>query len=120
MIYPKFLKKEDLIGISALSSGCELVIPELKRATNHLKEEFNVTLTPNVYGKEIVNVFVIKVNEVMRFLQSLRSEHPTIGGCEGIHRIFSLVSRKRPMAKVGGDAVRHIPTFATTIAKKDR
>lgn len=68
----------------------------------------------------IVNVFVIKVNEVMRFLQSLRSEHPTIGGCEGIHRIFSLVSRKRPMAKVGGDAVRHIPTFATTIAKKDR
>lgn len=55
MIYPKFLKKEDLIGISALSSGCELVIPELKRATNHLKEEFNVTLTPNVYGKEIVS-----------------------------------------------------------------
>lgn len=55
MIYPNFLKKNDLIGITALSSGCSDSIFEMKQAIANLQKEFEVIITNNVYGNYIVS-----------------------------------------------------------------
>ena len=55
MNYPNFLKKNDLIGITALSSGCSDSVIEMKKAISNLEKEFNVEVTNNVYGNYIVS-----------------------------------------------------------------
>lgn len=55
MKYPRFLKKNDVIGITAISSGTGDKIKEVKLSLNHLKEDYKLIVTPNVYGGEIVS-----------------------------------------------------------------
>lgn len=55
MKYPRFLKKNDTIGITAISSGAGDKIKEVKISLNHLKEDYRLIVTPNVYGGEIVS-----------------------------------------------------------------
>lgn len=55
MKYPRFLKKNDVIGVTALSSGAGDKIKEVKVSLNHLKENYRLIVTPNVYGGEIVS-----------------------------------------------------------------
>ena len=55
MKYPRFLRKNDVIGITALSSGAGDKIKEVKISLNHLKEDYRLIVTPNVYGEEIVS-----------------------------------------------------------------
>ena len=55
MKYPKFLKKGDTLGITALSSGAGNSIKEVKLSLNHLKKDYKLIITPNVYGEEIVS-----------------------------------------------------------------
>lgn len=55
MKYPRFLKENDTIGITALSSGAGDKIKEVKISLNHLKEDYKLIVTPNVYGDEIVS-----------------------------------------------------------------
>ena len=55
MQYPTFLKKNDVIGITALSSGAGEHIKEVKLSLNHLKEDYKLIITPNLYGEEIVS-----------------------------------------------------------------
>ena len=55
MKYPRFLQKNDCIGITALSSGTGDKIKEVKISLNHLKEDYRLIITPNVYGSEIVS-----------------------------------------------------------------
>ena len=55
MKYPRFLKKNDCIGITAISSGTGDKIKEVKTSLNHLKEDYRLIVTPNVYGEEIVS-----------------------------------------------------------------
>lgn len=55
MKYPRFLKENDTIGITALSSGTGDKLLEVKTSLNHLKEQFKLIITPNVWGSEIVS-----------------------------------------------------------------
>ena len=55
MKYPNFLQKGDLIGITALSKGCGDVIKETKISLNHLKENYRLIVTPNVYESGFVS-----------------------------------------------------------------
>ena len=55
MIYPNFLKKNDLIGLTALSSGCSDSIEEINEAISNLEKHFKVIKTDNVYGNYIVS-----------------------------------------------------------------
>lgn len=55
MIYPNFLKKDDCIGITALSQGAGNKILKVKASLNYLKKDFRLIVTPNVYGGEIVS-----------------------------------------------------------------
>ena len=55
MKYPRFLKEKDSIGITALSAGAGEHIKEVKLSLNHLKENYRLIITPNVYGKELVS-----------------------------------------------------------------
>ena len=55
MKYPRFLEKNDTIGITALSSGAGDKIKEVKISLNHFKEDYKLIVTPNVYGDEIVS-----------------------------------------------------------------
>ena len=55
MKYPRFLKENDCIGITAISSGAGKDIKEVKTSLNHLKEDYRLIVTPNVYGDEIVS-----------------------------------------------------------------
>ena len=55
MKYPRFLKENDTIGITAISSGVGSRIKEAKISLNHLKEHYKLVITPNVYGDEIVS-----------------------------------------------------------------
>ena len=70
MIYPNFLNKNDLIGITALSSGCSNSVFEMKSAISNLQREFNVEITNNVYGNYIVSsskeVRINELNELLR------------------------------------------------------
>ena len=64
MKYPRFLKDNDVIGITALSSGAGDRIKEVKLSLNHLKENYKLIVTPNVYGDEIVSSTVdVRVRE---------------------------------------------------------
>ena len=70
MIYPNFLKKNDLIGITALSSGCSDSIEEMNEAISNLSKEFKVTTTNNVYGNYIVSsVKEERINELNELLK---------------------------------------------------
>ena len=55
MIYPKFLEKNDKIGITALSSGCSDCHDEINNAINYYKKDYDVIVTDNVYGNYIVS-----------------------------------------------------------------
>ena len=55
MKYPRFLKENDTIGITALSSGTGDKLSEVKTSLNHLKEYYKLIITPNVWGGEIVS-----------------------------------------------------------------
>ena len=55
MKYPRFLEKNDVIGITAISSGAGDKIKEVKTSLNHLKEDYKLIITPNVYGHELVS-----------------------------------------------------------------
>jgi len=55
MIYPKFLKKNDLIGITALSSGCDNCLDELRMSLNNLSHDYKILVTDDVYGNHIVS-----------------------------------------------------------------
>lgn len=55
MQYPIFLKKDDTIGITAISSGTGDKIKEVRTSLNHLKKDYKLIITPNVYGEEIVS-----------------------------------------------------------------
>lgn len=55
MIYPKFLKNNDTLGITALSSGTGVRLQEVKTSLNHLKKDYKLIITPNVWGDEIVS-----------------------------------------------------------------
>ena len=64
MKYPRFLKENDTIGITAISSGTGDKIKEVKTSLNHLKKDYKLIITPNVYGEEIVSSSVkVRVNE---------------------------------------------------------
>ena len=69
MKYPKFLVKDDVIGITALSSGAGDKIKEVKVSLNHLKENYRLIVTPDVYGEEIVSSNIeTRVNEFNKLL----------------------------------------------------
>ena len=55
MIYPKFLKKNDLIGITALSSGCDDSLDEFQISLNNLSQDYKVLVTDDVYGNHVVS-----------------------------------------------------------------
>ena len=55
MIYPSFLKKDDLVGITALSNGMGNDLQETKISINQLKKYFKLIITPNVYGNSPVS-----------------------------------------------------------------
>ena len=55
MKYPKFLKRNDNIGITAISCGMGNDIEETKISFNNLKKEFKLIITPDVYGNLIVS-----------------------------------------------------------------
>lgn len=55
MIYPKFLKKNDLIGITALSSGCDDSLDEFQISLNNLSQDYEVLVTNDVYGNHVVS-----------------------------------------------------------------
>lgn len=56
MQYPNFLKEQDLIGLTALSSGCSDSVSEMNLAINNLeKNKFRVFKTNNVYGNCVVS-----------------------------------------------------------------
>ena len=55
MIYPEFLKKNDLIGITALSSGCDDCLDELKISLYNLSKDYSLIVTDDVYGDSIVS-----------------------------------------------------------------
>ena len=64
MKYPKFLKENDTLGITALSSGTGTRISEVKLSLNNLKKDYKLIVTPNVYGDEIVSSSIkVRVNE---------------------------------------------------------
>ena len=80
MKYPDFLQKDDLIGITALSEGAGDVIKETKISLNHLKENYRLIVTPNVYGngfvssdiKTRVREFNDLLNEDIKMLMNIR------------------------------------------------
>lgn len=55
MIYPEFLKKNDFIGITALSSGCNNCLDELELSINNLKKDYFLIVTNDVYGDSVVS-----------------------------------------------------------------
>ena len=71
MKYPKFLKYNDTIGITALSSGCSDSVFDMNLAINNLKKEkFNIVNTDNVYGNYVVssdkNTRISELNDLLR------------------------------------------------------
>lgn len=55
MIYPKFLKKNDCVGITALSSGCNDCLDELALSINNLSLDYQLIITNDVYGDCVVS-----------------------------------------------------------------
>lgn len=55
MIYPEFLKKNDCIGITALSSGCSDCLDELELSINNLSKDYSIIVTDDVYGDSVVS-----------------------------------------------------------------
>ena len=96
MKYPRFLKKDDVIGITAISSGAGDKIKEVKLSLNHLKKDYKLIITPNVYGEEIVsssvktriNEFNGLLNEDIKALMNIR------GGDFSLETIDSLDFKK--------------------------
>ena len=56
MLYSRFLKKGDYLGITALSCGCKKVLDELKLSINNLeKSGYHVIITDDIYGDDLVS-----------------------------------------------------------------
>ncbi len=55
MKYPKLLKNNDLIGITALSSGASDCKEEMELAIDNLNKIFRVEVTKNVFGSSLVS-----------------------------------------------------------------
>ena len=55
MKYPKLLKDNDKIGITALSSGASDCIKEMDEAIKNLEKYFNALVTKDVYGDSVVS-----------------------------------------------------------------
>ena len=55
MIYPKFLEKNDRVGITALSKGCDDAIDEIENAIEFYKKDYEVIVTDDVYGDSVVS-----------------------------------------------------------------
>lgn len=71
MIYPSFLKKNDLVGITALSSGCSDSLDELEVSVNNLRKDYEVILTDDVYGDSVVSGSKdVRANEFNKLLDS--------------------------------------------------
>ncbi len=73
MKYPKLLVDNDLIGITALSSGASDSIEDMNDAINNLKKYFKVLVTDNVYGNKVVSSSVI--SRVEQFYSLLNTEN---------------------------------------------
>lgn len=69
MKYPIFLKKGDTIGVTAISGGTGNDIQEVKISLNHLKEDYKLIITPNVYGDKLVSSSIkTRINEFNKLL----------------------------------------------------
>ena len=55
MITPNYLKKGDVLGVTALSSGTGLEIKDVKACLNNLKQEFRLIVTKDCFGDGIVS-----------------------------------------------------------------
>ena len=55
MKYPKLLKKNDLVGITALSSGAKDCKKDMENAIKNINNYFNCYYTKNVYGDSLVS-----------------------------------------------------------------
>ena len=55
MIYPKFLEKNDKVGITALSCGCNDALDEIEKAIEFYKKNYEVIVTDDVYGEHLVS-----------------------------------------------------------------
>lgn len=70
MKYPKFLNKNDLVGITALSAGGMDKIKEVKISLNHWKENYRIIVTPDVYTSGYVSTNIDKriaeLNELLK------------------------------------------------------
>ena len=70
MKYPKFLKNGDVIGITALSSGCKNAMNEITEAIANIEEySLKVIATSNVSGDDIVSsckkTRLLELNELL-------------------------------------------------------
>ena len=69
MIYPKFLEKNDKVGITALSCGCADCHEEITNGINSYKKDYDVIVTDNVYGEHVVSSDVkTRINEFNNLL----------------------------------------------------
>ena len=73
MKYPKLLLDNDLIGITALSSGASDCVEDMDNAINNLKKYFKVLITDNVYGNPIVSSSAM--NRVEQFYNLLKEKN---------------------------------------------
>ncbi len=110
MKYPRFLKENDTIGITAISMGAGKKILEVKTSLNHLKEDYRLIVTPDVYGEEIVSASKeIRIKEFNDLLDENISALINLrGGDFGYEVIFDLdlekVARKKLLVEGFSDA----------------
>lgn len=72
MIYPNFLKNGDTIGITAISSGMGNDLIDTKISFNHLKKDYKLIITPDVYKDFIVSDSI--TNRVLEFNNLLKED----------------------------------------------
>lgn len=110
MKYPNFLKQGDVIGVTAISMGAGKKILEVKTSLNHLKEDYRLIVTPDVYGGEIVSASKeIRIKEFNDLLDENISALINLrGGDFGYEVIFDLdlekVARKKLLVEGFSDA----------------
>lgn len=110
MKYPKFLKTGDVIGVTAISMGAGKKILEVKTSLNHLKEDYRLIVTPDVYGGEIVSASKeIRIKEFNDLLDENISALINLrGGDFGYEVIFDLdlekVAKKKLLVEGFSDA----------------
>lgn len=70
MKYPKLLKNNDLVGITALSSGAKDCKKDMENAIKNINKHFNSYCTKNVYGNSLVSSSVgERVNQLYELLE---------------------------------------------------